>query len=240
MDFFEPIISLLALIILEIVLGVDNLVFLLLLTNKLPRAQRYQARRWGLLLAMFMRFALLASAMFLVTLSRPLIIIQNLPISVRSIFLFFGGLFLITKAAQEIHQEIRIATIKKNPQPSKTTSWKSTPFKKVVLQVAIMDMIFSLDSILTAIGLTNQIWTMVLAITCAIIVMAYASDWASDWITKYPSIKMLALSFLILIGMLLIADGCSFHIPRAYVYLTMTFALIVEILNILRERNQES
>ena len=210
--------------------------------KRLPGIQGNQARQLGLMLAMVMRFALLASAMLLIKFSQPFMVIWNFPISVRSILLMAGGLFLIIKTTQEIHQEIHaLSTINQHIDrynDTKTRSHHGVTFKKVVLQVAIMDMIFSLDSILTAIGLTTQIWTMLVAITCAIVVMLYASDWASHLITKYPSIKMLALSFLILIGMLLIADSCSFHIPRGYVYLTMAFALIVEILNILRINNQ--
>lgn len=234
MDLLDILASLLALIILEIVLGIDNLVFLSILTEKLPTEQRKSARRWGLTFAWITRLLLLGSAVWLVKLTRPLLSIGQFSFSARDIFLFLGGAFLIAKATQEIHQEVSDSTV--SPIQPKN---KLVTFKKVVLQVAIMDIVFSLDSVLTAIGLTNRFWVMALAITCAILVMIYASEWVSRFIDKHPTVKMLALSFLILIGMVLIADGFSFHIPRAYVYFAMSFSLGVEMLNLLRQRRRK-
>lgn len=233
MEFVEIIFSLLALIILEIVLGIDNLVFLSILTEKLPRAERKQARRWGLSFAWITRILLLATAVWLVKLKKPFLSLGFLSFSFRDLFLFFGGGFLIAKATQEIHYEVGEKHKKKV-----TTSAKMVTFKGVVVQVAFMDIIFSLDSVLTAVGLTTRFWVMATAITCAILVMIYASEPVSHFIDKYPTIKMLALSFLILIGMVLIADSFSFHVPRGYIYFAMGFSLSVEALNLLRSSRQ--
>lgn len=230
MDILDIFLSLSALIILEIVLGVDNLVFLSILTDKLPMHQRRKARQWGLTFAWVSRLVLLASAVWVVKLTTPLFTIFNLAFSARDIFLLAGGSFLIGKATQEIHVEVG----KDEDKQSMNLGIKAT-FRGVVMQVALMDIIFSLDSVLTAIGLTTRFWIMALAITCAILVMIYASDGVSRFIEKFPTIKMLALSFLILIGMVLVADSFSFHVPRGYVYFAMGFSLSVESLNLIRQ-----
>lgn len=226
LDFFM---SLSALIVLEIILGIDNLVFLSILTEKLPQAQRKKARRWGLSFAWMTRLVLLAFALGLVKLTRPLFAVAGYSFSARDLFLFAGGAFLIAKATQEIHDEVGEAESGASPRRAAVATFNST-----VLQVALMDIIFSLDSILTAIGLTSRFIVMALAITCAILVMIYASEPVSQFIKKYPSIKMLALSFLILIGMVLVADSFSFHVPRGYIYFAMGFSLSVEALNLLK------
>lgn len=233
MEWLDITLSLLALIILEIVLGIDNLVFLSILTEKLPPEQRRGARRWGLTFAWVTRLALLASAVLLSKLTHPLFTISGQSLSVRDIFLFLGGAFLITKATQEIHQEVG-----ETDEMSQSANRHRVTFNKVVAQVALMDIIFSLDSVLTAIGLTTRFWVMASAITCAIWVMIYASESVSLFISKHPTIKMLALSFLILIGMVLVADAFSFHIPRGYVYFAMGFSLGVESLNQLKNSRQ--
>lgn len=234
MAFIDILSSLVALIILEIVLGIDNLVFLSILTEKLPREQRRSARRWGLIFAWVTRLILLASAVWLAKLSDPLVTWGGVSISIRDIFLFAGGAFLIAKATQEIHHEVG-----EIEDPASTNGEKVVTFSGVVMQVAVMDIVFSLDSVLTAIGLTTLFWVMALAITCAILVMIYASEPVSKFIDKHPTIKMLALSFLILIGMVLIADSFSFHIPRGYVYFAMGFSLGVEGLNHLKRSRRE-
>jgi len=238
MDFIDITVSLLALIILEIVLGIDNLVFLSILTEKLPHEKRKKARRWGLTFAWVTRLILLACAVYLAKLTKPLIEFSTFSFSARDIFLFLGGTFLIWKATDEIHQDVmdeEIHSVADTHPNSKAT------FRGVIAQVALMDIIFSLDSVLTAIGLTDHFFVMALAITCAIVVMIFASEWVSQFITKHPTIKMLALSFLILIGMVLVADSFSFHVPRAYVYFAMGFSLSVETLNIIKKsmRNRE-
>lgn len=235
MEIIHVLVSLIALIILEIILGVDNLVFLSIMTEKLPHAQRRSARRWGLSFAWITRLILLASAVWLVKATHPLIVFSGLSLSARDLFLMIGGLFLIYKATQEIHLEVA------DHNEQKSVDLKYITFKAVVIQVAIMDIVFSLDSVLTAIGLTTNFWIMSIAITIAIVIMIYASEPVSGFIDKNPTIKMLALCFLILIGVMLIADGFSFHIPRAYIYFAMGFSLGVEGLNhIRRTRSQVS
>ena len=230
MELLDILLSLLALIILEIILGVDNLVFLSILTEKLPREQRKKARRWGLTFAWLTRLMLLAFVVLLVKMTKPLISIADFSFSLRDLILFAGGAFLIAKATQEIHGEVGDRESVKNEfgVPKAT-------FKSVVAQVALMDIIFSLDSVLTAVGLTTRFWVMALAITCAILVMIYASEPVSYFIEKHPSIKMLALSFLILIGTILVADSFSFHVPRGYIYFAMGFSLGVESLNLVKQ-----
>ncbi|MBA2711801.1 MAG: TerC family protein [Tatlockia sp.] len=235
MEIVDIIVSLLALIILEIVLGIDNLVFLAILTEKLPKEQQKSARRWGLTFAWVTRLLLLASAVWLSKLTKPLFSIAQYSFSARDIFLFVGGMFLITKATQEIHNEVARTE-------SKVITKKKIPisFKSVVLQVALMDIIFSLDSVLTAIGLTDRFMVMAIAITCAILVMIFAAEPVSHFIDKHPTLKMLALSFLLLIGTVLVADSFSVHLPRGYIYFAMGFSLGVEVLNrIAHSRSQK-
>lgn len=233
LEILDITVSLLALILLEIILGVDNLVFLAILTERLPVPLRKKARRWGLSFAWMTRLLLLASAVWLAQLTTPLIILGTLHFSARDLFLFAGGAFLIAKATQEIHAEV-------DEEPKANQSLQPhLSFQKVVAQVAIMDIIFSLDSVLTAVGLTSRFWVMATAITIAILVMIYASEWICDFIERYATIKMLALSFLILIGMVLVADSFSFHIPRGYVYFAMGFSLAVESLNLIKRKRRK-
>ncbi|MCW8407407.1 TerC family protein [Legionella sp. PATHC035] len=237
MDFIDVIASLIVLIILEIVLGIDNLVILSILSERLPPEQRKKARHWGLTLSWVMRLLLLAVAVDLIKLTKPLLTINQLSFSARDLFLMLGGAFLIWKATDEIHQDVTedSALVSDN----KKHSFKAT-FRMVILQIVIMDIIFSLDSVLTAVGLTSRFWVMALAITCAIFIMIFASELVSAFIKQHPTIKMLALSYLILIGMVLVADGFSFHIPRGYIYFAMGFSLSVESLNLLKRSRKKS
>lgn len=240
MDFIDITVSLIILIILEIVLGIDNLVILSILSEKLPPEQRKKARRWGLTFSWISRLILLALAVDLIQLTQPLLTIHHITFSARDFFLMLGGIFLIWKATEEIHQDVMSETTL--PVNKKMHSYKAN-FVKVIMQIAIMDIIFSLDSVLTAVGLTTLFWVMALAITCAILIMIFASEAVSLFIKEHPTIKMLALSYLILIGMVLIADGFSFHIPRGYVYFAMGFSLAVEALNLIKKsrvRNRNS
>lgn len=231
MDILYTIASILALIILEVVLGIDNLVFLSILTEKLPNEQRKKARKWGLTFAWVTRLILLALAAYLVKLTHPLIHLYNISISARDLFLFFGGAFLLWKATEEIHQEVtEEETFIITKQHGRRVN-----FYSVVLQIGLMDIIFSLDSVLTAVGLTNEFWIMATAISFAILIMIYGSELVSQFIVKYPTIKMLALSFLILIGTILIADSFSFHVPRGYIYFAMAFSMGVETLNLIKK-----
>ena len=230
MAYIDIFFSVIALIILEIVLGIDNLVFLSILTEKLPREDRKRARQWGLTFAWVTRLMLLGSAVWLVKMTKPFLIIADLSFSMRDIFLFAGGAFLIYKATQEIHYEVEETDAEK-----KAIRGAASTIRGVVIQIGLMDIIFSLDSVLTAIGLTDNFAVMAIAITCAILVMVYASEPVGQFIEHHPTIKMLALSFLILIGMLLVADSLSFHVPRGYLYFAMGFSLSVESLNLLRQ-----
>lgn len=240
MEFFDLFISLFALIILEIILGIDNLVFLTILTEKLPKQDRKRARRWGLLFAWVSRLVLLASAVWLVKLTTPLFTLKEFSFSIRDIFLILGGGFLIMKATQEIHREVEHDEAVETLVLTKTASSSALLFFwRVVLQVALMDIIFSLDSVLTAIGLTTHFGVMTAAITIAIVVMIWASEPVSAFIENHPTVKMLALSFLILIGMVLVADGFAMHVPRGYVYFSMGFSLAVESLNLFKRARRK-
>ncbi|MDF1827131.1 MAG: TerC family protein [Legionellaceae bacterium] len=239
MEWLDLLSGLLALIILEVVLGIDNLVFLAILTERLPRESRKRARQWGLTFAWVTRLMLLASAVWLVRLTSPLISFAELSFSARDLFLLGGGAFLIAKATQEIHQEVEPNQESKQSS-SKKTQVATASFRSVVIQIGLMDIIFSLDSVLTAVGLTPHFWVMALAISVAIVIMIWASEPVSLFIEKHPTIKMLALSFLILIGMVLVADGFQFHVPRGYIYFAMGFSLSVEALNFWkRARNKQ-
>ena len=230
MEILDVIFSVLALIILEIILGIDNLVFLSILTEKLPQHQRKKARYWGLTFAWVTRLLLLASVVWLVKLTHPLFTIGDLGFSLRDLFLMAGGAFLIFKATQEIHFEVG-----ETKSEQKAIRKAAGTLPGVIIQIGLMDIIFSLDSVLTAIGLTQNFMVMAVAISCAILVMIYASEPVGHFIEHHPTIKMLALSFLILIGTLLVADGFSFHVPRGYLYFAMGFSLGVESLNLLKK-----
>ncbi|MDF2867879.1 MAG: hypothetical protein K0S11_1349 [Gammaproteobacteria bacterium] len=218
--------SLLALSVLEIVLGIDNLVFIAILSNRLPKHQQSLARRLGLLFALATRLLLLGSVLWLVGLTKPLFTLFGEAVSGRDIFLIIGGLFLLFKGTREIHSEF---------EESAEVSFKrvAAGFLGIVMQIAIMDIIFSLDSILTAVGMTQNFWIMAAAILIAIACMVIASDPLSEFINSHPSVKMLALSFLLLIGMVLVADGMGFAIPKGYIYFAISFSIFVEILNTL-------
>lgn len=228
---FTLLVSLLSLTLLEIVLGIDNLVFLAITSSRLPREQQRSARRIGLALAWITRLLLLASAVWLTKLSNPLFTIDSFSVSIRDLFLFVGGLFLLYKAVQEIHFEMEEKDIESAPK-------KYSSFSLVITQIAILDIIFSLDSVLTAVGLTNHYWIMALAISIAILTMIFSSEVLTKFIEQHPTIKMLALSFLILIGVVLIAEGIHFHIPRGYIYFSIFFAILVESLNFTRRRKK--
>ena len=232
--FMDILLSLMTLTLLEIILGVDNLVFLAIISQRLPKGQQQSARRLGLTLAWITRLLLLASAVWLTHLTSPLFSFWEFAFSGRDLFMLLGGLFLIIKATQEIHLELEAEI--QQPQ-SKTLKQH---FFFVICQIALLDIIFSLDSVLTAIGLTQRYWVMAIAITIAIITMIFTSEVLSAFIERHPTVKMLALSFLLLIGTVLIADGFSFYIPRAYIYTTMGFSLFVEFLNITKRHRSKN
>lgn len=222
--FWGVLISIITLTVLEIVLGIDNLVFISIVSSRLPKHKQKLARRFGLLLALGTRLLLLASVVWLIGLTKPLINIFSQEFSGRDLILVIGGVFLIFKSTMEIHAEF--AT-----KEEKEIIPKYSSFFGVVAQIAILDIIFSLDSVMTAVGLTQTYWVMALAIFIAILAMIFVSEPISKFIHDHPSIKMLALSFLLLIGTVLIADGFEVHIPRGYIYFALSFSLFVEVLN---------
>jgi predicted tellurium resistance membrane protein TerC len=225
--------ALATLTVLEIVLGIDNVIFLSVLVSRLPDAQAKRARQIGLALALIFRIALLSILFWLIGLTKPLFTIAGQGFSWRDIILIGGGLFLIAKATHEIHAEIEAH----DDQGEK--SGGANAFAWVILQIIIIDLVFSLDSIITAIGMAEQIEVMVAAVIIACAVMYVASGPVAAFVAEHPTTKMLALAFLVLIGVALMADGFGFHIPRGYIYFSIVFAMAVEAFNILAKRNRK-
>jgi predicted tellurium resistance membrane protein TerC len=217
-------IALLTLTFLEIVLGIDNIIFISLVTNKLPKARQRTIRNTGLLLAMLFRSLLLLTISFFIRLTNPLFTIFNLGVSIRDLILIAGGLFLIIKSISEIHQKME------GEEHGMKVSARSTAMS-VLIQIVMLDLIFSFDSILTAIGLTDQIPLMITAIIIAIGVMMIFAGAVSRFINNHPTLQVLALSFLILIGFMLVIDGLHYHVPKGYIYFAVFFSLIVEVIN---------
>jgi predicted tellurium resistance membrane protein TerC len=221
--------SLITLTFLEIVLGVDNLVFIAIASSRLPLEKQKKARRLGLIFALVTRLLLLAFIVYLVGIKKPLFTLFTQSVSVRDLILMAGGLFLLIKATQEVYREMK-------PEEQKQLKPHFVSMFSVIMQIGILDIIFSLDSVFTAVGLTSQYWIMATAIIIAILTMIFLSEPLSALIQKYPTIKMLALSFLFLISGVLILDGLHFHVPREYVFLAISFSVFVEILNSLSRK----
>lgn len=226
----EGIIALLTLTFLEIVLGIDNIIFISILTNKLPEKQQPKARNIGLLLAMAIRVGLLFTLTSLTKLIEPLFHIGKYPISGKDIVLFLGGLFLIAKAISEIHHKL---DHKENEEKGKASS-VGLSFSKIIFQIVMLDVVFSIDSILTAIGLSDKIELMIIAIVISIIIMMLFAGPISRLIQSLPTLQILALSFLILIGftLMLEVEALGIHIPKGYIYFAVFFSLAVELINI--------
>ena len=214
------------LLALEIVLGIDNVVFISILAGKLPASQQAKARFLGLGLAMLMRIVLLFSIAWVIRLTAPLFTIFNQEISGRDLILIIGGLFLIAKATHEIHQKLE------GEEGRRSSAYVAPTFTSVIVQILLLDIVFSLDSVITAVGMVNEIGIMVTAVVIAVIFMMVFSGPISGFVERHPTVKMLALSFLLLIGMTLIAEGWDLHIPRGYVYSAMAFSVFVELLNL--------
>lgn len=223
--------ALISLIALEVVLGIDNIVFISIQASKLPMNQQNKARKLGLMLAMVTRIALLFSLSWLMGLTRPLFTVFNNEISGRDLILVSGGLFLLWKSTMEIHEKLEGADATLPGQVKIT-------FGAVLFQILILDIVFSIDSIITALGMADQLSIMVLAIIIAVGFMMLFSEKISLFVEKHPTIKMLALSFLFMIGIALIGDGLDMHIPKGYIYFAMAFSVIVEMFNLrLRQSN---
>jgi predicted tellurium resistance membrane protein TerC len=240
-DLTDPAIwaGLLSLTALEIVLGIDNIVFLAVLVAKLPKHQQELARRYGLIMAFGMRIALLMSLFWVIGLTKPVITLFDIAFSWRDFVLIAGGLFLIAKATHEIHSDIEHDTAEDEAGPGITTRAVSS-FGVIIAQIAAIDLVFSIDSIITAIGISDHVEVMITAIIIAMLVMYFASGIVGRFIEKHPTTKMLALSFLLLVGMVLVADGLHVHIPRGFIYFAMAFAGAVEVFNILARRRRHS
>ncbi len=230
----ETWIALLTLATLEIVLGVDNLVFISISVSKLPPESRSSARKFGLALACVTRILLLLSLAFLARMTDPLFSLGRMDISVRDLVLIAGGLFLLVKGATEIRDEIL-----GRGEEEDISARPSAVFWVVIAQIAVIDIVFSLDSVITAVGMVNQIPVMVAAIILAVLVMIFAANPVGDFIDRHPTVKMLALAFIVLVGAALIAEGLGIHVDRKLIYFAMAFSVGVEVLNLLgRSRAQ--
>lgn len=220
-------ISLLTLTSLEIVLGIDNIVFISILAGRLPKEKQAKARKLGLAAALVSRLMLLASLAYIVKLTAPLFTVFGKELSGRDLVLLAGGLFLIWKSTKEIH-----ARVEGEEEGGAGAGKKIPSFASVIFQIMLLDIIFSLDSVITAVGMVDNLSIMVAAVILAMIIMLVASTAVSDFVHKHPTVKMLALSFLLLVGTALVGEGLSFHIPKGYIYFAMAFSLVVETLNI--------
>ena len=218
-------IALLTLTVLEVVLGIDNVVFISILAGKLPEADRDRARKTGLMLAMLMRIALLFSIVWIVRLTAPLFTILGHDVSGRDILLIVGGLFLLAKATIEIHEQLE-------GQEAHAVAKTASSFGAVIAQIIALDVVFSIDSVLTAVGLAEDLWVMIVAVVIAVGIMLVSAKAIGDFVHRHPTVKMLALSFLLLIGIALVADGWGLHIPKGYLYFAMAFSVFVELLNL--------
>jgi predicted tellurium resistance membrane protein TerC len=234
---FDPAIwvSFLALSALEIVLGIDNVIFLSIVTQRLPPDHARRARQIGLALALVFRIALLLTIFWIIGLTQPLFTLFDVTFSIRDLILIAGGLFLIIKATQEVHGEIE----GEDGEEHSPNSPQSVAFSAVIAQIVVIDAIFSIDSIITAVGMVQQVEVMIAAVTVAIGVMYVAAEPVAAFIERHPTTKMLALSFLMLIGVALVADGFHFHIPRGYIYFAMAFAAATEVFNIMAIRRKK-
>ncbi len=229
-------IALITLAALEIVLGIDNIIFLSIMANKLPEHQRARARTLGLAGACVTRIALLMSLAWLARLTAPLFEVMGHAVSGRDLILFGGGLFLLGKSTLEIHETVEAPS---GFGPEDVIGKAAVGFVSVIVQIMVLDIVFSLDSVITAIGMTDRVPVMVAAIVIAIGVMMFYAGAVSRFVERHPTIKILALSFLILIGMALVGEGMGFHVPKGYIYFAMAFSVSIELLN-MRARRQET
>jgi predicted tellurium resistance membrane protein TerC len=225
--------ALLTLTALEIVLGIDNIIFISILADRLPANQRQRARTTGLLLAMLMRIAMLFSLGWILGLTQTLFTVASHPFTGRDLILLLGGLFLLFKATTEIHAKLEGA------EHERETGAGTVSFSSVIVQIVLLDIVFSLDSVITAIGLTSNITIAVVAVVISIGVMLVAAKPLADFVNQHPTVKILALSFLLLIGMTLVAEGLGQHIPKGYIYFAMAFSVGVEILNLRVRKKSE-
>ena len=230
---YEIIISLLTLIGLEVILGIDNIIFISILASKLPEHQQKKARRYGLLLAMALRLGLLAIVTLIMKLNNDLFTLFNQGISAKDLILILGGVFLLYKSSAEIYHKME------GEQGNLTRNIKTASFAKVIFQILIMDMVFSIDSIITAIGMVKEVWIMYVAVIVSVLIMLVAAEPISNFVNKHPAFKMLALSFLLLIGFALVSEGFGIEIPKGYIYFSMAFSMLVSIFQMRMHRNNK-
>lgn len=221
----QNLIALLTLTVLEIVLGIDNIVFISILAGKLPGSQSARARTMGLAAAMITRIILLLSITWVIGLTEPIFTIRGIEISGRDLILLVGGIFLIAKSTREIHERLE-------GEEQHGRQVQAPSFTAVIVQIALLDIIFSLDSVITAVGMSSQLWVMITAVVIAVAIMLAASGGIMSFVNRHPTVKMLALSFLLLIGFTLIVEALHFHIPKGYIYFAMGFSIFVEMLNL--------
>ena len=221
----DAIIPLISLISLEVILGIDNVIFISILSDKLPDSQRNKLRYWGLGLAMVMRLILLTLISYILKLDQNLFTLFEIKFSGKGLILIAGGLFLIYKSTVEIYHKTELANQADQPVVPKTSS-----FKRLLLEIILLDLVFSIDSIITAIGMAQELWVMYTSVIVAVVIMIFASQPISFFIKKHPSFKILALSFLMMIGLSLIAEGFHLSIPKGYIYFSMAFAFVVDII----------
>jgi predicted tellurium resistance membrane protein TerC len=221
----DAIIPLISLISLEVILGIDNVIFISILSDKLPDSQRNKLRYWGLGLAMVMRLILLTLISWILKLDQELFILFDIHFSGKGLILIAGGLFLIYKSTVEIYHKTELANSSDQPVVPKTST-----FKRLLFEIILLDLVFSIDSIITAIGMAQELWVMYTSVIVAVVIMIFASQPISFFIKKHPSFKILALSFLMMIGLSLIAEGFHLSIPKGYIYFSMAFAFVVDII----------
>jgi predicted tellurium resistance membrane protein TerC len=228
----EIFVALITLVALEIVLGIDNIIFVSILTSKLPEESQKKARLIGISLAMFMRIALLFSLSLIMKLTTPFLYVYKFDFSGRDMILLIGGLFLIGKSTFEIHEKLE------GSESAHSVKIKKISFGSIIVQILILDIIFSLDSVITAIGMANDLWIMVTAVVISVIFMLFTAGAVSSFVHKHPTFKILALSFLLLIGIMLVAESFKQNIPKGYIYFAMAFSVFVETINLkMKARN---
>lgn len=230
----EIIVPLLSLIALEVILGIDNIIFISILADKLPDHQRNKLRYWGIGLAMVMRLVLLAAISWILTLDKTLFTLMDNEFTGKGIILILGGLFLIYKSTKEIYHKTE--AVKEGEPVAK----KSGTFRTMLMEVILLDLVFSIDSIITAVGMVKELWIMYTAVIVTVLIMLAASKPISEFIRKHPSFKILALSFLLMIGVALLAEGFHLEIPKGYIYFSMAFAFLVDILQIRAEKRAKA
>ncbi len=228
----DALIALVTLTVLEVVLGVDNVIFISILAGKLPASQQDRARKVGLMAAMLMRIALLFSLAWVVRLTAPFFTVLQQEISGRDLILLGGGLFLIAKATHEIHERLE-------GEEGHVSARVAPSFAAVIGQIMLLDIVFSLDSVITAVGMADQLWVMVAAVVIAVGIMLVSAASISRFVNRHPTVKVLALSFLLLIGVSLVAEGLDVHIPKGYIYFAMAFSVFVETINLRAARKRK-